>query len=195
MLNAKCERLLGTKRACLAHIETVWTDMRPKSLRDEMDSWPDEFKFKGIDMELLNKIIAARPANLDALQNQFRAAQPPNELVRKLTVEQPVKLRRYRERESDAPSLALLKRAVDLGLVLVTFVQTDGGTELGANLHDDEGNLDPKRVEWRDEHTLFVKGRLRLDFCPVELEATIDARTFEGTGKLTPIADFTIKEK
>jgi len=27
----------GTKVECLAHIKEVWTDMRPKSLRDRMD--------------------------------------------------------------------------------------------------------------------------------------------------------------
>ncbi|MFD1933077.1 MULTISPECIES: MbtH family protein [Nonomuraea] len=27
----------GTKDECLAHIEQVWTDMRPKSLREAMD--------------------------------------------------------------------------------------------------------------------------------------------------------------
>jgi len=27
----------GTKAECLAHIKEVWTDMRPKSLRDRMD--------------------------------------------------------------------------------------------------------------------------------------------------------------
>ena len=27
----------GTKTECLAHIKEVWTDMRPKSLRDRMD--------------------------------------------------------------------------------------------------------------------------------------------------------------
>jgi MbtH protein len=26
----------GTKEECLAHIKEVWTDMRPKSLRDQM---------------------------------------------------------------------------------------------------------------------------------------------------------------
>jgi MbtH protein len=26
----------GDKASCLAHIEEVWTDMRPKSLRDKM---------------------------------------------------------------------------------------------------------------------------------------------------------------
>ncbi|TMR14121.1 MbtH family NRPS accessory protein [Nonomuraea turkmeniaca] len=28
----------GTKDECLEHIERVWTDMRPKSLREAMDS-------------------------------------------------------------------------------------------------------------------------------------------------------------
>lgn len=28
----------GTKEECLAHIEAVWTDMRPLSLRQKMDS-------------------------------------------------------------------------------------------------------------------------------------------------------------
>jgi MbtH protein len=27
----------GTKQECLAHIETVWTDMRPLSLRQKME--------------------------------------------------------------------------------------------------------------------------------------------------------------
>jgi MbtH protein len=27
----------GTKAECLAYIEQVWTDMRPRSLRDKMD--------------------------------------------------------------------------------------------------------------------------------------------------------------
>ena len=27
----------GTKTECLAHIKEVWTDMRPKSLRDRME--------------------------------------------------------------------------------------------------------------------------------------------------------------
>ena len=30
----------GTKEACLAHIEQVWTDMRPLSLRRALDTEP-----------------------------------------------------------------------------------------------------------------------------------------------------------
>jgi MbtH protein len=33
--------IVGTKQVCLAHIEEVWTDMRPLSLRQRMDSRKD----------------------------------------------------------------------------------------------------------------------------------------------------------
>ena len=34
------EGTTGPKAACLAHIEEVWTDMRPLSLRRKMDGTP-----------------------------------------------------------------------------------------------------------------------------------------------------------
>ena len=33
----KAEGTKGTKKECLDHIETVWTDMRPLSLQRQMD--------------------------------------------------------------------------------------------------------------------------------------------------------------
>ena len=30
----------GSKEECLAYVEQVWTDMRPKSLREKMDATP-----------------------------------------------------------------------------------------------------------------------------------------------------------
>ena len=34
--------MTGTKDACLEHIKTVWTDMRPLSLRQRMDARQDD---------------------------------------------------------------------------------------------------------------------------------------------------------
>ncbi len=34
------DEVSGTKAECLAHIERVWTDMRPLSLRRAMDAGP-----------------------------------------------------------------------------------------------------------------------------------------------------------
>ena len=36
----KVEGTRGNKEACLAHIDRVWTDMRPRSLREALDG-PD----------------------------------------------------------------------------------------------------------------------------------------------------------
>jgi len=33
----KDEGKSGTKTECLAHIKVIWTDMRPRSLREKMD--------------------------------------------------------------------------------------------------------------------------------------------------------------
>ena len=33
----KDEGKSGTKAECLAHIKVIWTDMRPRSLREKMD--------------------------------------------------------------------------------------------------------------------------------------------------------------
>lgn len=37
-LGWKAEGFRGEKAACLAHIEEIWTDMRPRSLRERMDA-------------------------------------------------------------------------------------------------------------------------------------------------------------
>lgn len=38
----RAEGMAGEKQACLSHIEKVWTDMRPLSLRREMADWERE---------------------------------------------------------------------------------------------------------------------------------------------------------
>ncbi|MFB0617914.1 MbtH family protein [Streptomyces sp. AGS-58] len=37
-LGWRCDGTRGSREECLAHIGTVWTDMRPLSLRNRMDS-------------------------------------------------------------------------------------------------------------------------------------------------------------
>ncbi|GAA4799918.1 MbtH family protein [Lysobacter hankyongensis] len=37
-LGWQAEGFRGDKAACLAHIEEIWTDMRPRSLRERMDA-------------------------------------------------------------------------------------------------------------------------------------------------------------
>lgn len=121
-------------------------------------------------------------------------AQPPNELVKKLLVDQEVEIIRYRSRETNEPDLEQLRRCIALSLVLVKFLNTKGGTELGANLANDDGKFEPSNIVWNDaENSLSVRGRLKLDFTPVLLTAVINLKTFKGRGHLTVIPDFNIK--
>jgi hypothetical protein len=111
-------------------------------------------------------------------------------------VEQSVEVIRYRDRDTDKPNLGHLKHAIDLGLVLVKFMETKGGTELGANLCNDDGKLNAANFKWDDvKGTLHVEGRLKLDYTPVKLIATIDLKTFKGKGKLEVVPDFEIKRE
>jgi hypothetical protein len=60
-------------------------------------------------------------------------------------------------------------------------------------LRDNSGTILASNAVWSvDGKSLKVSGRLRLDYCPVRLDATIDAVSFEGSGKLTVIDDFVI---
>lgn len=60
----------GTKSECLDHIEKVWVDMRPKSLRDALDALPESEKFHGINWEYMKEIEEARK-NADPNVDQF----------------------------------------------------------------------------------------------------------------------------
>ena len=111
----------------------------------------------------------------------FPAPQPANDLVKRLMKEQPVELIRYKDADK-------LKKAAENGYVLVKFTGTQGGTELGANVKND----DPKcQVTFNEqEKTATIHGRLKLDFTPVHLIATINLDTFQGQGHLMVVDDW-----
>jgi hypothetical protein len=92
-----------------------------------------------------------------------------------------VELIRYKDVEK-------LKKAAENGYVLVKFTGTQGGTELGANVK----NSDPScQVTFNEQaRTASIQGRLKLDFTPVHLFATISLDTFQGTGYLKVVEDW-----
>jgi len=189
------EGVYGRKEEVLAHIEKVWTDMRPLSLRRAMEEWPEARQFKGISPEG-QKMLDEWKKKEDEWDgvDQFRKPRPPNALVKKLMRKQPIVVIRYRDRDTDKPDIKLFKRAIELGLILVKFPNTKGGTELGFNVRNDEGHLDPKNIKYKDGGKVVeVSGRLKLDYTPVRGYATINLETFEGEGYLVPINDFSIK--
>jgi hypothetical protein len=107
----------------------------------------------------------------------------PSDLVKRLMDKQKVELIRYRNRETNAPEEKKLVDAVARGYVLVKFSSTKGGTELGASLDTTgSGKPDVGSFDYSVPSKLTFKGRLKLDYTPLMLHATIDLTSFIGEG-------------
>jgi len=153
------EGTAGPKAECLAHIDEVWTDMRPLSLRRFMEQ--------------------AQPADAPAVE---ASDEPPVEsLVERLSRgEHPVEVSIRPE-----PSGPALQEAVERGYVFVRFTDTVGGTELGVRLDPAASDLAGADFTAATGRIRLV-GDLTLDFEPVRCTAEIDLATMTGTGSLAP---------
>ena len=101
-----------------------------------------------------------------------------NELVQKLTKEQPIiaSLR-------PTPTLEQLKAAVDRKYVLIKFTETRGGTELGIRLDPERSDL--SKADWEaGTGSIHIVGELVLDYVPVRFHGDIDLGSLAGTGRL-----------
>lgn len=157
-----CVGVQGPKARCLAHVNEVWTDMRPKSLR--------------LRMAELEK---AGPAPADEVAEPPPGDDARDDLVTFLaTGSHPVKASVRPE-----ATAALFKDAIDRGYVHICFDDTRGGTELGVRLDAAES-----RVANGDfvgaTGNVHVEGTLELDDTPVRCIADIDLATLCGIGYL-----------
>ena len=149
----------GRKAECLAHIDEVWTDMRPLSLRkymEEQERAPAEPEpgepFAGEEESLVSRLSRG---------------------------EHPVEISLLPQR-----SAAALAEAIDRGYVFVRFTDTRGGTELGVEL--DRAASDLADADYETGHgRIRLVGDLTLDFEPVRCIAEIDLATMSGSGRLT----------
>lgn len=148
----------GSKADCLDYIESVWTDMRPLSLRKAME----ERK-------------AAPQAATTTIRSEPVEDSLPVRLSRGL---QPVELALRAERNTDA-----LLRQVKTGCVQVRFTGTRGGTELSVPMESEDVQRISEQVE-RGEKTIRFTGGLSVDYTRVRCIADIDVETLTGTGKL-----------
>ncbi len=101
-----------------------------------------------------------------------------NELVQKLTQEQPVIASLRPE-----PTLQELKAAVERKYVLIKFTETRGGTELGIRLDPERSDLSGASFE-AGTGKIHIVGDLVLDYVPVRFHGDIDLATLAGTGRL-----------
>ncbi|HEX2252364.1 MAG TPA: MbtH domain protein [Thermoanaerobaculia bacterium] len=101
-----------------------------------------------------------------------------NELVQKLTKEQPVEASLRPE-----PTAEELQAAIERRYVHIKFTETRGGTELGVPL--DEAASDWSGADFAaGTGEVKVVGNLILDYVRVRLHATVDVATLKGTGRL-----------
>jgi uncharacterized protein YbdZ (MbtH family) len=156
----------GLKDECLAYIKEVWIDMRPLSLRKQMEE-------------------AARR----------RAEEPPpspspqpvtktegDDLVKRLsTGDHPVEASLRPARTAQA-----LKERIDMGYVHIKFTGTRGGTELGVRLDNSALNLLKADFE-APSGNVHLEGELTLNYVKVRCIADIDLQTLSGTGHLRPV--------
>jgi len=101
-----------------------------------------------------------------------------NELVQKLTQEQPIiaSLR-------PTPTLEQLKAQVERKYVLIKFTETRGGTELGIRLDPERSDVSKADFE-KGTGSIHVVGELVLDYVPVRFHGDIHLETLAGTGRL-----------
>ena len=159
------EGFAGSKEACLDHIEKVWTDMRPKSLREK---------------------LAAGILDTDELP-PLSDEEPDDSLVQRLaTGSHPVVVAGVGDRAT-AESIERFRQRMDRGHVSVLFTETRGGTEL--TLRFDPGSVDRSGCDFagRSGH-LALAGELNLDGVDVRCEVELSLAELAGTGRLVPLS-------
>jgi uncharacterized protein YbdZ (MbtH family) len=155
----------GSKEACLDHIEKVWTDMRPKSLRDKLAAGM-------LDTE-----------ELPPLADE----EPDDSLVQRLAKgSHPVVVAGVGDRAA-AESIERFRQRMDRGHVSVLFTETRGGTEL--TLRFDPGSVDRSGCDFAGRSgRLALSGDLNLDGVDVRCEVELSLAELAGTGRLIPLS-------
>jgi uncharacterized protein YbdZ (MbtH family) len=148
----------GTKAECLAYIEERWTDMRPLSLRREMER------------------RTADPRTAEPAASEPRSNDPREDLVTYLSQgDHPV--------EASAKSAEQFLDRIKAGYVNLKFTDTRGGTELGIKL--DSGATDTTGADIQQRQgKVRVAGDLTLNYRHVRLTADVALETLTGFGRL-----------
>ena len=151
----------GEKAECLEYIKEVWTDMRPLSLRKQMEE--DARRRSECPEEPV--VVKSEPKE-ESLVNRLARGEHP--VV--------VSLRPER-------TLQAFKERLDLGYIHIKFTGTRGGTELGFAI--DKDGLDLRGADLdAGKGKLRLAGPLTLDYVKVQCVADIDLSTLEGRGHL-----------
>ena len=153
----------GCKAACLAYIEKVWTDMRPLSLRQQMEERagqppppPPALEDAGAADTLVQRLATGN--------HRVTAGLHPEKRVH------------------------ILQESIDRGYVHITFPDTKGGTALGVRLDPDASDFRQANFETQTG-TVHLEGGLILDYVKVRCIADIDLATLAGQGRLEIVTE------
>jgi len=147
----------GDKQACLKHIESVWTDMRPLSLRKQMD-------------ELNKTSVSETPPS--------QAPSGPGLVERLCSGTHKVRAVVRPENSIDA-----FREALERGFVQIEFTETQGGTVIGFPVEIEQSDL-AKVSNGNRNGQLAIEGALTLNFQKVRCVASIDLSNLAGEGRL-----------
>ena len=161
-LGWRAEGTAGTKDECLAHIEKIWTDMRPKSLRER---------------------LAAGLGTVETAPEEDEGGP----LVQRLSAgSHPVVVAGVGDR-GDAEAIERFRQRMERGHVNVLFTGTRGGTEL--SLRFDPQSVDRSRCDFaRRSGNLALAAELNLDGVDVRCEVDLSLAELAGTGRLVPLS-------
>ena len=171
----------GSEEACLQHIESVWTDMRPLSLRRALEG-------SGATAAAVRARRAGTPGGARDVRGGGESQDPM-----RATDDLPSRL----ARDSHAlelclgrvPNLEELVAQVKAGTVHVEFTETAGGTTLTLTLDAEDAAALTESVEQlvggeTDDGRLSIAGDGLLDNTAVRCRAVVDAKTFRGRGSI-----------
>jgi uncharacterized protein YbdZ (MbtH family) len=159
----------GLKQECLDYIEEVWTDMRPLSLRKQME-------------EAVQRRAASPPTSLVPPQSPDDSED--DDLVKRLSQgRHPVEVSLRPEK-----TVERLKESLDRGYVHIKFTGTRGGTELGVRLDQQEMDLSQGDFD-NQTGTIRLTGNLVLDYVKVQCCADIDLSSLKGEGYLITLEE------
>jgi Core binding factor beta subunit len=85
-------------------------------------------------------------------------------------------------------TVKIFKECIDRGYIHIKFTDTQGGTELGVRLDQDDTDLSKADFDNQTGSTHLV-GRLTLNYVKVRCIADIELATLDGTGYLEPVEE------
>ena len=159
----------GLKQDCLDYIGKVWTDIRPLSLRQQMEEATHH-----------PPPTPTPPSELPA----SATSQTGDDLIDRLsTGDHPVELNLRPDQTAQA-----LQACVERGYVHIKFTHTRGGTELGIKLEPDRCDLSQADMT-TNTGVAHLEGNLTLNYIKVRCIADIDLDTLTGRGQLEPVTE------